>query len=78
MDTTTKATLTCPECKHEQAMDMPSDACQFSYECVNCNTVLRLLEGDCCVFCSFGDNLCPVKQRAAIETNLEEAWTNAR
>ena len=72
METITKATLTCPQCMHEQAVDMPSVACQFFYECVNCNTVLRPLDGDCCVFCSFADKLCPVKQQAAIETNLEE------
>ena len=68
METRTKATLTCPECKHEQAVEMATNACQFFYECVNCNTVFRPLDGDCCVFCSFADKLCPVKQQVAIET----------
>ncbi len=28
--------------------------CQFFYECVNCKTVLRPKDGDCCVYCSHG------------------------
>ena len=65
MVTITKANLTCPECVHEQVADMPGDACQFFYECVNCDTVLKTLDGDCCVFCSFSDQKCPVLQVAA-------------
>lgn len=33
---------------------MPTDACQFFYECERCNTVLSPKVGDCCVFCSYG------------------------
>jgi len=72
MEAITNATLTCPECKDEQAVDMPTDACQFFYECVNCHRVLRPLDGDCCVFCSFADRLCPVNQPAAIEKNSND------
>ncbi len=72
METTTMATLTCPECKHEQGVDMPTDACQFFYECVNCKTLLRPLDGDCCVFCSFANKLCPVKQQEAMGTNSDD------
>ena len=71
METKTQATLTCPECKHEQTVDTATDACQFFYECVDCNTVLRPLDGDCCVFCSFADKLCPVKQQTATETSSD-------
>ncbi len=38
---------------------MPTDACQFFYECRNCKTLLRPNPGDCCVFCSFGSVKCP-------------------
>ena len=38
---------------------MPTDACQWFYECENCKTVLRPEAGDCCVFCSYGTNKCP-------------------
>lgn len=62
METITKATLTCPQCGREQTADIPLDACQFFYECVNCKTVLSPREGDCCVFCSYADSKCPMKQ----------------
>jgi hypothetical protein len=32
---------------------MPTDACQFYYQCPSCNVLLRPNPGDCCVFCSF-------------------------
>jgi hypothetical protein len=38
---------------------MPTDACQWFYECTNCHTLLKPLPGDCCVFCSYGDVPCP-------------------
>jgi hypothetical protein len=38
---------------------MPDDACVFFFECPECKTLLRPLEGDCCVFCSYGDHKCP-------------------
>ncbi len=63
METITQAKLTCPQCGYNQIADMPSDACQFFYECVNCKTVLRPKEEDCCVFCSYADSRCPMKQQ---------------
>ncbi len=62
MEVMTKARLTCPQCGYVQEADMPTDACQFFYDCINCKTVLRPKEGDCCVFCSYADTLCPMKQ----------------
>ncbi len=41
---------------------MPTDACQFFYECESCKTLLRPLAGDCCVYCSFGSVSCPSVQ----------------
>lgn len=38
---------------------MPTDACQFFYECKSCGVMLKPEPGDCCVFCSFGDVKCP-------------------
>ena len=69
MVTITKATLTCPKCGFKQESEMPTDACQFFYQCGNCDTVLKPEDGDCCVYCSFADQLCPVKQQEAAETN---------
>lgn len=54
-----ESTVTCPECGHQKDETMPSDACQHFYQCDKCKTVLKPLEGDCCVFCSYGTNVCP-------------------
>ncbi|TDE29343.1 MerC domain-containing protein [Flavobacterium ranwuense] len=54
-----KSTLTCPNCKHKKVEIMPTDACQFFYECEKCKMVLKPLEGDCCVYCSYGSVKCP-------------------
>ncbi|MDP3944753.1 MAG: GDCCVxC domain-containing (seleno)protein [Lutibacter sp.] len=58
-----KSTITCPICKHKKEEMMPKDACQFFYECENCKTVLKPLEGDCCVYCSYGSISCPSIQQ---------------
>ena len=71
MTTITKGTLTCPRCGFKQESEMPTDACQFFHECVNCKTILKPLDGDCCVYCSFGDTLCPIKQAEAFEPVLD-------
>jgi hypothetical protein len=57
-----KSTITCPECGHKTEESMPTDACQWFYECENCKVVLRPKAGDCCVFCSYGTNKCPPMQ----------------
>ncbi|MDP6402038.1 MAG: GDCCVxC domain-containing (seleno)protein [SAR202 cluster bacterium] len=62
MDVITKARLTCPECGVGQDAEMPTDACQFFYECSSCDSILRPKEGDCCVFCSYAETLCPPRQ----------------
>ncbi|WP_292510928.1 GDCCVxC domain-containing (seleno)protein [Methylobacterium sp.] len=59
-----QSTLTCPRCSHPTTETMPTDACQFFYECTGCGTLLRPNAGDCCVFCSFGDVPCPPIQEA--------------
>ena len=38
---------------------MPTDACQYFYDCTGCGALLKPLAGDCCVFCSYGDVPCP-------------------
>jgi hypothetical protein len=53
------STITCPSCAFSKAETMPTDACQFFYECEGCGAILRPKDGDCCVFCSFGSVPCP-------------------
>jgi hypothetical protein len=57
-----ESVLTCPQCGHTARETMPTDACQFFYECTACKTVLRPKPGDCCVFCSYGTVKCPPMQ----------------
>ena len=58
-----ESTLTCPECGHRKTEVMPTDACQWFYECAACKRLLRPKPGDCCVFCSYADVPCPPVQR---------------
>ena len=51
--------ITCPNCGYQKTETMPTDACQFFYECEHCKTVLKPKNGDCCVYCSYGDMPCP-------------------
>jgi hypothetical protein len=58
-----ESTITCPCCEHSETETMPTNACQFFYECKNCGTLLKPQAGDCCVFCSYGSVKCPPIQQ---------------
>jgi hypothetical protein len=61
-ETATASTIVCPQCGHAERESMPTDACQFFYDCKNCSALLKPRQGDCCVFCSYGDVKCPPVQ----------------
>ncbi len=54
-----KTVITCPDCGHVETERMPTDACQWFYDCKGCAVVLKPLPGDCCVFCSYATVPCP-------------------
>lgn len=56
--------ITCPECLFKKLETMPTDACQWFYECEQCHAMLRPKAGDCCVYCSYGSVPCPPVQQA--------------
>lgn len=56
------AVITCPHCGTKSREVMPTDACQHFYRCACCAEVLPPRKGDCCVFCSYSDQICPPKQ----------------
>ena len=58
------ATITCPACGAQTEADMPTESCQFFWECPSCHRVLRPEPGDCCVFCSYANTPCPPVQQA--------------
>ena len=49
-----RSTITCPDCAHVETETMPTDACQWFYDCKGCGAVLKPKKGDCCVYCSYG------------------------
>ena len=51
--------IICPNCGHSKTEIMPTNSCQFFYECESCKSILKPNEGDCCVYCSFGTVKCP-------------------
>lgn len=55
--------ITCPECSFTKEEKMPTDSCQFFWECPSCKAVLKPKKGDCCVFCSYGSVPCPPIQQ---------------
>lgn len=59
--------LTCPVCGHQSMETMPTNACQYFYDCRGCGAVLKPKPGDCCVFCSFGTTPCPPMQTSGQE-----------
>jgi len=69
--TTTKNTIelnseiTCPKCGHREVETMPTDACQFFYDCKGCGAVLKPKAGDCCVYCSYATVPCPPIQEGS-------------
>ena len=58
-----QSTITCPTCRHVETETMPTDACQWFYECKSCKTVMKPKEGDCCVYCSYATVPCPPIQQ---------------
>ena len=54
-----KSEITCPICGHKELEIMPTDTCQYFYECKSCGEVIKPKLGDCCVFCSYGSVNCP-------------------
>ena len=51
--------ITCPECNQTTSETMPTDSCQYFYDCPRCGALLKPKRGDCCVFCSWGSVPCP-------------------
>jgi len=62
-----QSTITCANCGHQALEIMPTDACQFFYDCKGCGSLLKPNSGDCCVFCSFGNVPCPPIQESQLK-----------
>jgi len=69
-----KSVIACPGCGFPKEESMPTDSCQFFYECTNCGVVLRPKPGDCCVYCSYGSVRCPSKRDDVANNHLHPSW----
>lgn len=59
----TESTITCPHCRYKETLPIPDNYCLARWQCPSCGEELKPYEGDCCVFCSFGDVPClPIQQ----------------
>ena len=54
-----ESTITCPVCQHIETENMPINACEYFYNCKSCGELLKAQNGDCCVFCTYGNTPCP-------------------
>lgn len=54
--------ITCPNCGFKKTETVPTDICLIKYTCEKCKTNMFPKNGDCCVFCTYGDHKCPSKQ----------------
>ncbi len=72
-DLVLQSTMTCPHCGFSKAETMPTDACQWFYECDACHELLEPLPGDCCVYCSYGTMKCPPMQQGSSCCSTGEA-----
>jgi hypothetical protein len=54
--------ITCPICGHKALESMPTDACQYLYDCKRCSYQMKPIRGQCCVFCCYGSVPCPPVQ----------------
>ncbi len=54
--------VTCPKCGFRKVEILPTEVCQLSYTCQKCGEVMHPKDGDCCVFCTYGDHKCPSRQ----------------
>jgi hypothetical protein len=61
----TEATITCPVCGNRSRETMAENACRVLYRCPACGETLKPKPGDCCLFCSYADTVCPPKQCAS-------------
>ncbi len=57
------ARIACPHCQSVTAELMPDTACLHFWPCPVCGRTLTPRSGDCCVFCSYGDAICPPRRR---------------
>ncbi len=59
----TTSIVTCPVCGKKKEETVPTNKCTTVYICTYCSANIIPKDGDCCIFCSYGDTSCPIKQK---------------
>jgi hypothetical protein len=57
-----EARVTCPHCKKAFIDEMPLNYCARELKCPACSAAIKAKEGECCVFCSHSNVICPPEQ----------------
>jgi len=57
-----QSVITCPACNYKALDAMPTEACQYIYDCKRCGHRMKPVRGKCCVYCSYGSAKCPSMQ----------------
>lgn len=59
----TNCRVRCPKCGviHEEEMPLQAPATEF--KCVNCDAVSKPGKGEHCIYCAFGNVICPEQQQ---------------
>lgn len=58
--------ITCPSCSYKSTEIMPVNYCQIWYKCKKCEIVIKPKKDECCIYCSYGNVMCPSKQKKEI------------
>ena len=56
------AILKCPACGFTKEETMPARGVESRYQCVQCGVWMETKTGECCVFCSHSNMICPPEQ----------------
>ena len=65
--------IICPKCGHKSVETMPTDSCQWFYQCKGCKEILKPINDDCCIYCSYGTVPCPPIQLIQMDVVSGEA-----
>ena len=57
-----EAKILCPHCGFSKEETMPTAYSEDRYECTRCHAILKPKKGECCVFCSYSNTVCPPVQ----------------
>lgn len=50
--------LTCPYCNDEQPEELIENISPVNFRCKTCKEIVKISEGQCCIYCEYGDYPC--------------------